>query len=66
MLNPYLAFSSGREALPPQAPAKITIAGGGVRWQLDPQWSVRADYSFEDRKQVYRHHTLATSLSYRF
>lgn len=63
---PYLAFTRGKEALPPQAKARITVVGAGVVVDLGPAWGMRLDYSYEDRKDIYKHHTLGAGLTYRF
>lgn len=63
---PYVAFTKGKESLPPQARASITVLGGGVVVDLSPAWGVRADYSYEDRKGIYKHHTVGAGLTYRF
>ena len=63
---PYLAFTSGSEALPPQAKADITVLGGGVVFDLSPAWGARVDYSYEDRKDSYKHHAIGAGLTYRF
>lgn len=63
---PYFAFTTGSESLPPQAKADITILGGGVVWDLSPVWGLRVDYSYEDRKNIYKHHALGGGLTYRF
>lgn len=64
--TPYFAFTTGSEALPPQAKADITILGGGVAFALSPQWGARVDYSYEDRKDIYKHHAIGAGLTYRF
>lgn len=64
--SPYLAFTSGSEALPPQAEADITVFGGGVVFDLTPAWGVRVDYSYEDRKDIYKHHAVGGGVTYRF
>ena len=64
--SPYLAFTTGSEALPPQAKADITVFGGGIVFDLSPVWGVRADYSYEDRKDIYKHHAVGAGLTYRF
>lgn len=64
--TPYLAFTSGSESLPPQAKADITVIGGGVVWDLTPVWGARVDYSYEDRKDIYKHHSVGAGLTYRF
>lgn len=63
---PYLSYTQGEEALPPQARADVTVLGAGCVWTLNPQWSLRADYSYEDRKDIYKHHALGGGLSYRW
>ena len=63
---PYLAFTTGSEALPPQAKADITVLGGGIVFDLSPAWGMRVDYSYEDRKNIYKHHALGAGLTYRF
>ena len=63
---PYLSYTQGEEALPPQALADITVLGAGCVWTLDRRWGLRADYSYEDRKDIYKHHALGVGLSYRF
>lgn len=63
---PYFVYSQGEEALPPQALAEITIFGAGCVWSLNRHWSLRADYSHEDRRNIYRHHALGVGFSYRF
>lgn len=63
---PYLAFTRGKESLPPQAKAEITVLGGGVVWYLTPAWGARLDYSYEDRKDIYKHHAVGAGLTYRF
>ncbi len=64
--TPYLAFTTGSEALPPQAEADITIFGGGVAFDLSSQWGARVDYSYEDRKDIYKHHAIGAGLTYKF
>ncbi|MES2685075.1 MAG: YaiO family outer membrane beta-barrel protein [Pseudomonadota bacterium] len=64
--SPYLALTSGSEALPPQAKADILVLGGGAVFDLGPRWGVRVDYSFENRKDIYKHHNLGAGLTYRF
>lgn len=64
--TPYFAFTTGSEALPPQAEADITILGGGVAFDLGPQWGARVDYSYEDRKDIYKHHAIGAGLTYKF
>lgn len=64
--SPYLAFTKGKEALPPQAAARITVLGGGVVFDLSPSWGVRADYSYEDRKGFYKHHAIGGGVTYKF
>lgn len=64
--SPYLAFTTGSEALPPQAKADITVFGGGVVFDLSPAWGARVDYSYEDRKDIYKHHAVGAGLTYRF
>ncbi|MES2884838.1 MAG: YaiO family outer membrane beta-barrel protein [Pseudomonadota bacterium] len=64
--SPYLAFTTGSEALPPQAKADITIFGGGIVFDLGPTWGARVDYSYEDRKGIYKHHAVGAGLTYRF
>lgn len=64
--SPYLAFTSGSEALPPQAEADITVFGGGIVFDLSAAWGVRVDYSYEDRKDIYKHHAVGAGLTYRF
>lgn len=64
--RPYLAYTAGSEALPPQAEADITVLGGGVVIDLSPRWGARVDYSYEDRKNIYQHHAVGTGLTYRF
>ncbi len=64
--TPYLAFTKGKEALPPQPEASITVLGAGLVVDLTPAWGVRGDYSYEDRKGIYKHHTLGVGLTYRF
>lgn len=63
---PYLAFTSGSEALPPQAEADITVLGAGLVLDLTRQWGARVDYNYEDRKDIYKHHALGAGLTYRF
>ena len=63
---PYLAFTNGSESLPPQAKADITVLGGGVVFDLSPSWGARVDYSYEDRKDSYRHHAIGGGLTYKF
>ena len=63
---PYFAFTTGSESLPPQAKADITILGGGVVWDLSPSWGARVDYSYENRKDIYKHHALGGGLTYKF
>lgn len=63
---PYLAYARGDEALPPQALARIRIYGAGCVLDLSRAWGVRADYSFEDRVDIYRHHTFGLGLTYRY
>lgn len=63
---PYLAFTTGSESLPPQAKADITVLGGGVVFDLNPSWGARVDYSYEDRKNVYKHHAVGAGLTYKF
>jgi len=63
---PYVAFTTGKESLPPQAKATITVLGGGVVWYLTPSWGARVDYSYEDRKDIYKHHAIGAGLTYRF
>lgn len=64
--TPYLAFTTGSEALPPQAKADITVFGGGIVFDLSPAWGLRVDYSYEDRKDIYKHHAVGAGLTYRF
>lgn len=64
--TPYLAFTTGKEALPPQAKASITVLGAGVVVDLNTAWGLRADYSYEDRKGIYKHHAVGAGLTYRF
>lgn len=63
---PYLAYTVGEEALPPQALADIRIYGAGCVFNLSPTWGLRADYSYEDREDIYRHHALGLGLTYRY
>lgn len=63
---PYFAFTTGSEALPPQAKADITILGGGVVWDLSPAWGLRVDYAYEDRKDIYQHHAIGGGFNYKF
>lgn len=63
---PYFAFTTGSESLPPQAKADITVLGSGVVFELSPSWGARLDYSYEDRKDVYKHHAIGGGLTYRF
>lgn len=64
--SPYLIYTQGEEALPPQALAKVRVLGAGCVWTLDRHWSLRADYSHEDREDIYRHHALGLGFSYRY
>ena len=64
--TPYIAFTQGKEALPPQAKASITVLGAGVVIDLTPAWGVRADYTYEDRSNSYQHHAIGAGLTYRF
>ncbi len=64
--TPYLAFTTGSEALPPQARADITVFGAGLVLDLNPVWGLRVDYSYEDRDNIYKHHTVGGGLTYRF
>lgn len=64
--TPYLAYATGEEALPPQALADIRIYAAGCVFNLNPVWGLRADYSFEDRKNVYDHDSFALGLTYRY
>lgn len=63
---PYVAFTKGKEALPPQAEASITVLGAGVVVDLSPAWGMRVDYSYEDRKDIYKHHAIGGGLTYKF
>lgn len=64
--SPYLAYANGEEALPPQALADIRIYGAGCVFNLGPSWGLRADYSFEDRKDIYQHDAFGLGLTYRY
>lgn len=63
---PHLSFTQGEEALPPQALADVTVIGAGCVWSLNRRWGLRADYSYEDRKDIYKHHALGLGFSYRY
>ncbi len=64
--TPYLAYFSGNEALPPQAPAAFKVYVLGSTYLLNDSWSLRADLSYEDRPSFYTRKSLAVGLSYRF
>lgn len=64
--GPYLAFYSGEEALPPQAPASFKTIALGTTFKINPQWSLRADLSREDRANFYIRNTAGMGLSYLF
>jgi hypothetical protein len=63
---PYLAFYSGEEALPPQAPASFKTIALGATYTINSQWSLRADLSREDRANFYIRNTAGMGLSYLF
>lgn len=64
--SPYLSYTQGQEALPPQALAELRVLGAGCVWTLNRRWSLRADYSHEHREGIYRHHALGLGFSYRY
>ena len=35
-------------------------------WDLSPSWGARVDYSYENRKDIYKHHALGGGLTYKF
>ncbi len=63
---PYLAYYTGEEALPPQAPASFKTIAAGTVYKIGPQWSVRADVSHEDRANFYIRNSAGLGLSYLF
>lgn len=64
--NPYILYSSGKEALPPLLAAEVRVIGVGSVFDLNPLWSVRIDVSREKRKDAYVHDALGVGMSYRF
>lgn len=63
---PYVAYFKGDEALPPQAAASFKTYVAGTTYQIDDAWSLRADFSYEDRPQFYKRRSLSAGVSYRF
>ena len=54
-LSPYIGYTHGREDLPPEPSAKLTVYTGGCRWNVNPTLSVRADISYETRERYERY-----------
>jgi len=63
---PYLAYTSGEEALPPLEKASLIIYGAGLVVDVDPRWALRVDYSHEDRQPLFTHRSIGSALTYRF
>ena len=64
--TPYVAFFTGREALPPLAKADIRVFVVGSVFNLSPNWGARVDLTHENRKNTYTHNALGVGLTYRF
>jgi YaiO family outer membrane protein len=65
-LAPYLAFAHGKEAIPPLSAAISDYYSAGVVWNIARAWGVRVDYSHEDRKTIYTHHSVGSGLTFKF
>ena len=65
-VRPYLAFTLGDEALPPQDRARIGVAAAGAYWVLTPRLGLRTDVGVEDRENAYIHRFFGLGLSLRF
>lgn len=63
---PYLLYVKGQEALPPLDRAHIAVTGAGVVVEIDARWSLRLDYSYEDREGAYIHQAYGLGASLRF
>lgn len=61
-----LGYTTGEEALPPLAKAKVNYSTLGLQHQFDDQHSVRLDYTLEDRINVYKHQSIGFSYAYKF
>ncbi len=66
VLAPYLAFAHGKEAIPPLSAAVSDYYSAGVVWNIDRAWGMRVDYSYEDRKLFYIHHSIGSGLTVKF
>lgn len=62
----YALVADGEEALPPQARASFTVLGAGGVLTLNPLWSLRADYSYEDREDFYRRNSIGVAVTRKF
>lgn len=65
-LTPYFAAAHGKEALPPQPAATITVVSAGGVYDYSANLSARLDLAYEHRPDFYDHETVALGVSYKF
>ena len=61
--RPYLGYTSGDEATPPQPVADIRVISAGLVWTINSAWAARIDFANEDRKDTYKHNSLGIGFS---
>lgn len=60
---PYLAYAHGTENIPPQRSAVVSYYSLGCVWDIDRHWAARADYTYEDRPDFYKHNSMSGALT---
>lgn len=63
---PYVSFTHGSEAIPPEAEAFSNYITTGLVVNISRSWGLRLDYAFEDRRGYYSHHSTGLGVSFKF